>query len=90
MTKSTLVTLLKGLQALEIHSTATKPELEDWLDILNDMFQLKTLSLHYATPVAPPAPLIYHSLRVPLHFTPSANFMSPLLRKVARWPSLIS
>jgi hypothetical protein len=49
---------LKGLQALEIHDIWTTPELEDWLDALNEMSQLKTLSLHYATPVAPPAPLI--------------------------------
>ena len=51
--------LLKGLQALEIRwpSAEARPKLEDWLDALNEMSQLKTLSLHSATPVAPPAPL---------------------------------
>ena len=52
--------LLKGLQSLELRylSVEAPPELEDWLDALNEMPQLKTLSLHSATPVAPPAPLI--------------------------------
>ena len=56
--------LLKGLQDLKIRSTAAHPELDDWLDALNEMSQLKTLSLHYgATPAAPPAPFISQPLR---------------------------
>jgi hypothetical protein len=49
--------LLKGLQSLEIRwpSAEARPKLEDWLDALNEMPQLKTLSLYSATPVAPPA-----------------------------------
>jgi hypothetical protein len=52
--------LLKSLQALDIShlSAEARPELEDWLDVLNEMPQLKTLSLHDATPFAPSAPLI--------------------------------
>ncbi len=44
--------LLKGLQALQIlrPSVEARPSLEDWLDALNGMPQLKTLVLHSATP----------------------------------------
>ncbi|KAI9449845.1 hypothetical protein F5148DRAFT_619771 [Russula earlei] len=46
--------LLKGLRILEIvnPSTNSLPMLEDWLDALNELSQLKTLVLHYATPIA--------------------------------------
>ena len=46
--------LLKGLRILEIFdpSTNARPELDDWLDALNEMPQLKELSLRSATPVA--------------------------------------
>lgn len=52
--------LLKCLQTLEIlkPSTEARPELEDWLDALNQMPHLKTLILESATPVAPPTLLI--------------------------------
>jgi hypothetical protein len=53
--------LLKGLRNLQIHNVPTKarPELEDWLNALNEMPKLKTLSLQSATPRAPLAsPLI--------------------------------
>lgn len=53
--------LLKGLRNLKLLNISTKarPELEDWLDALNEMPKLETLSLRSATPFAPPAgPLI--------------------------------
>ena len=53
--------LLKGLRNLQIHdiSMDMRPKLEDWLDALNEMPNLKTLSLQNAVPLAPPAsPLI--------------------------------
>ena len=53
--------LLKGLRNLQIHNIPTRPRpgLEDWLDALNEMPKLKTLSLQSATPRAPLAsPLI--------------------------------
>ena len=52
--------LLKGLQVLEIRwpSQEARPKLEAWLDALNEMPQLRTLSLHSATPVASQAPLL--------------------------------
>jgi hypothetical protein len=50
--------LLKGLQNLKISKPSRYlrpkvPKLEDWLDALNEMPQLKTLILKYATPLAP-------------------------------------
>jgi F-box-like len=46
--------LLKGLRSLEILglSPHARPRLEDWLDTLNEMPQLKRLILHSATPLA--------------------------------------
>ena len=58
--------LLKGLQTLEIRmpSVQATPTLEDWLAALNEMSQLKTLILHYATPaVSVDNPLISESQR---------------------------
>ncbi|KAI9453541.1 hypothetical protein BJY52DRAFT_834312 [Lactarius psammicola] len=48
--------LLKGLKHLEIRtpSASRRPSLSVWLDVLDEMPQLKTLSLHSATPVVPP------------------------------------
>jgi hypothetical protein len=48
--------LLKGLQCLEIRSLSanTRPSLPVWLDALNEMQQLKALTLHSASPIAPP------------------------------------
>ena len=50
-------------QTLEIlwPSTDARPKLEDWLDTLNEMSQLKTLFLHSATQIA--RPLISRPLR---------------------------
>jgi hypothetical protein len=47
--------LLKGLRNLQILglSLEARPNLEDWLDALNEMPKLKTLSLQYATPPVP-------------------------------------
>ena len=44
--------LLKGLQTLKIRAPSVQemPTLEDWLDALNEMYQLKTLILDNATP----------------------------------------
>ena len=49
--------LFKGLQTLEIRRSSTEagPKLEDWLDALNEMPQLETLILQYASPSAPVA-----------------------------------
>jgi hypothetical protein len=46
--------LLKGLQTLQIWgpSEEARPTLEDWLDALNEMSQLKVLTLHSSTPIA--------------------------------------
>jgi hypothetical protein len=58
--------LLKGLRTLKIlkPSEEARPELEDWLDALNEMPQLETLIFQYATPVALlDAPLISESSR---------------------------
>jgi hypothetical protein len=57
--------LFKGLRILEIlePSEEARPELNDWLDALNEMPQLKELFLRSATPVAPHAdPLISPSV----------------------------
>ena len=47
--------LLKSLQALEIRwpSEDARPELDDWLDALDEMPQIKMLVLLYATPLVP-------------------------------------
>ena len=57
--------LLTGLQTLKIFclSEEARPKLEDWLDALSEMPKLATLSLHFASPVAPLASLISESLR---------------------------
>ena len=46
--------LLKGLRTLQIQGPEeeARPTLEDWLDALNEMSQLKSLKLHCSTPVA--------------------------------------
>ena len=45
--------LLKGLQTLKMVTPTARemPTLEDWLDALNEMFQLKSLILDNATPI---------------------------------------
>ena len=50
--------LLKGLKHLEIikPSADARPDLTVWLDTLDEMPQLKTLILHWASPIAPPLP----------------------------------
>jgi hypothetical protein len=50
--------LLKGLRYLEIRSPSanTRPSLSVWLSALDEMRQLKTLTLHSASPIAPPRP----------------------------------
>jgi hypothetical protein len=46
--------LLKGLRILDIRSPSmtVMPSLSDWLDALDEMPQLKTLTLHVASPMA--------------------------------------
>ena len=63
--------LLKGLRTLRIvgPSTNARPKLEDWLDALNEMPQLKTLILNSATPLASSAsPISDSSLIITLPF----------------------
>ncbi|KAN0133101.1 hypothetical protein V8E53_009131 [Lactarius tabidus] len=50
--------LLKGLKYLEIHepSANARPDLTVWLGTLEEMSQLKALTLHSASPIAPPLP----------------------------------
>ena len=50
--------LLEGLKYLEIHtpSANARPKLAVWLSALDEMPQLKTLTLHAASPIAPPFP----------------------------------
>ena len=52
--------LLKGLKYLEIlnPSTNARPELAVWLAALDEMPQLTTLTLHSASPIAPPFPFV--------------------------------
>jgi hypothetical protein len=60
--------LLKGLRILKIldPSSEARPELNDWLDALNEMSQLKELFLRSATPVAPLAdPLTSRTITLP-------------------------
>ncbi|KAH9081463.1 hypothetical protein EDB83DRAFT_2512327 [Lactarius deliciosus] len=48
--------LLKGLRHLEINTPSgdARPSLSDWLDVLDELPRLKTLTLHSASPIAPP------------------------------------
>ena len=60
--------LLKGLRILEISNPSAKtwPELNDWLDALNEMPQLKELSLQFAAPLAPRGNLlIFRTVTLP-------------------------
>ena len=68
--KSPLLKVLRNLQILDISTTKARPKLKDWLDALNEMPKLKTLSLQSATPHVPIAsPLISeHSRTVTLPF----------------------
>ena len=45
--------LLAGLKHLEIRSPFERPSLSVWLDALEEMPQLKTLILHFASPITP-------------------------------------
>ena len=56
--------LLKGLKHLDIHSPFDRPGLSDWLDMLVEMPQLITLTLHTATPLPPDASLSFDVERV--------------------------
>jgi hypothetical protein len=84
--------LLKGLQILEILELSVKarPELNDWLDALNEMSQLKDLSLRWATPVARAAwlanPRISRTVTLPPLLPIS---ISVLLQKIVPLHSLI-
>jgi hypothetical protein len=49
--------LLRGLEHLHIHIPYQKPSLSVWLDALDEMPQLKTLTLDSASPVSPSASL---------------------------------
>ncbi|KAH9170620.1 hypothetical protein EDB89DRAFT_1276363 [Lactarius sanguifluus] len=45
--------LLGGLKHLEIRTPLKRPSLSVWLEALDQMPQLKTLTLHWASPIAP-------------------------------------
>ncbi|KAH9070737.1 hypothetical protein EDB83DRAFT_361652 [Lactarius deliciosus] len=47
--------LLGGLRHLEIRAPSERPSRSVWLDVLDQMPQLKTLVLHWASPTAPPS-----------------------------------
>jgi hypothetical protein len=60
--------LLKGLKYLEILklSANARPELALWLAALDEMPQLTTLTLHSASPIAPPFPFVVrHTVTLP-------------------------
>ena len=46
--------LLRGLEHLKIRATYPRPILSDWLNAMDEMPQLKTLILDWASPVTPP------------------------------------
>ena len=46
--------LFKGLRNLELQTLQTRPSLGEWLDAMEEMQQLETLVVNYATPKAPP------------------------------------
>ena len=48
--------LFKGLEYLEIIKPFKRPSLVVWLEALNEMPQLKILTLHSASPISPPLP----------------------------------
>jgi len=48
--------LLKGLRHLEIRTPFVRPSLSVWLDALDEIPQLNTVTLHSASPIAPPFP----------------------------------
>ena len=60
--------LLKGLKCLEIlaPSESARPKLVVWLGALDEMSELKTLILHWASPIAPPSPFdVEHTVTLP-------------------------
>ena len=61
--------LLRGLEHLDIQtSDQERPSLSNWLDVLDEMPQLKTLTLLEASPIAPNVPLpsnIKHTVTLP-------------------------
>jgi hypothetical protein len=75
--------LLKNLRLLDLHtlSPGARPSLGDWLDAMSQMLKLKTLVVHFATPIAPsvqttisdPARIITHPSLAQLYFVASAS-----------------
>ncbi|KAH9170622.1 hypothetical protein EDB89DRAFT_2187779, partial [Lactarius sanguifluus] len=61
--------LLRGLKHLYIRTPFERPSLSVWLDSLEQMPQLKTLTLHLASPIAPPgdslSPDVYRAVTLP-------------------------
>ncbi|KAN0125272.1 hypothetical protein V8E53_015636 [Lactarius tabidus] len=59
--------LLRGLEHLDIHSSYPGPSLSNWLDALDEMPQLRTLTLDWASPVvnAPPPFNIERTITLP-------------------------
>ncbi|KAF8265103.1 hypothetical protein EI94DRAFT_1736595 [Lactarius quietus] len=56
--------LLRGLEHLEIFKSRS-PKLAHWLDALNEMPQLKTLTLHSASPQAPIKLVVERTITLP-------------------------
>ncbi|KAH9058298.1 hypothetical protein EDB87DRAFT_1685470 [Lactarius vividus] len=54
--------LLGSLKHLEISSPFERPNLSVWLDVLDEMPQLETLVLHWASPIAPPSASLSHGI----------------------------
>jgi hypothetical protein len=59
--------LFNGLRTLEMHmpSTNARPDLEDWLNALNEMPQLETLHLQSASPLASQATPLISAVTLP-------------------------
>ncbi|KAH9070732.1 hypothetical protein EDB83DRAFT_2262271 [Lactarius deliciosus] len=61
--------LSRGLKHLDIRTPFERPSLSVWLDALEQMPQLKTLTLHLASPIAPPgdslSPDVYRAVTLP-------------------------
>jgi hypothetical protein len=76
--------LLKGLEKLDILTPTAnaRPNLVVWLEALNEMPQLKKLTLRSASPIAPPFPLDVELIvtLLPLH-----TWISWPLRRIVRY-----
>jgi hypothetical protein len=73
--------LFKGLRVLELQTLTTRPSLGEWLDAMEQMEQLETLVVNYATPKAPsvgmpvsePTRVVTHPSLTQLNLSASAS-----------------